>query len=407
MHALHLGFGVGSLVVPQIADPFLAVLNDNEHQSANNDSITKRAESNMALAPSFVGSSYIQNVTTQRVSIANSVYYLHSNVTQTSILSDIAYSDVSYMFTTDVPTTVTANNSTNKIFLKETTVQWAYIIVAIVAFCVSMPFFCFQLCGKSFRDTKIQADKTKDPKLKDPTLVSMIDPKTCADGNRLYGLQVFSLLFLFCFQAFGGEYICGKFIRSFAIDTYNMDGDEASWLNTSFWISYTVGCFLGFITGRCVPIRKLLLIECVGMLLSTILFAIFAQKNTTFLWIFTQPVGAFIAPGFPMCMVWGDTYVTLTGFAITIICFGGSMGGFVYLWIVGHLYDSEGPNAFLYSCVVFGLLMCVFAFSLHLISIGKGTRYKKKETVPETNNVDYVGKVNLELENDDTFSTKF
>ena len=79
------------------------------------------------------------------------------------------------------------------------------------------------------------------------------------------------------------------------------------------------------------------------------------------------------------------------------------MGGFVYLWIVGHLYDSEGPNAFLYSCVVFGLLMCLFAFSLHISSIGKSTRYKKEATVQETTNVDYIGKVNLELENDDTF----
>ena len=202
MHALHLGFGVGSLVVPQIADPFLAVL--KEYQSANNDSVTKSAESNMAWAPIFGGTSFIQNVTTQRVSIANSVYSLHSNVTQTSILSDIAFYDVqnytAYMFTTDVPTTVTANNSTNKIFLKETTVQWAYAIVAIVAFAVSIPFFCFQLCGKSFRDTKMQEDKTKDPKLNDPTLVSIIGSKNMCRWQpfiRTSGCFLFCSCFVF------------------------------------------------------------------------------------------------------------------------------------------------------------------------------------------------------------------
>ena len=354
MLAVNLGFSVGSLVVPQIADPFLAVL--KEHQSANNDSVTNSVESNTAPTLIMTRSSLMQNTSTT-----------------------LAISDHT------------------SLFIKETRIQWAYMIVAIVAFAVSMPFFCFQICGKSYRNIEVEKTQTE---RKDSSLVSMIDPKTCANGNRIYGLQIFLLLFLFSFQAFGGEYICAQFIRSYAIDTYSMDGDEASWLNTSFWISYTIGTFLGFITGRWVPIRKLILIECVGMLISTILFAIFAQRNATFLWIFTQSVGAFIAPAFPLCMVWGDAHVKLTGFAITIICFGGSLGGFVYLWIVGHLYDSKGPHTFLYSCVICGLLMCLFAFALHFISIGKDTRYKNEETVSDSSNMDYIEKVNFEQEND-------
>ena len=401
MLAVNLGFSVGSLVVPQIADPFLAVL--NEHQSASNDSITESMGSDMASILTITGSSLMQNVSS--FSSLHSTSFTNS-VTREAILSGKILSNIqNYTFEKSneiftkgyVSTNLTVNDPAG-LFIQETRVQWAYMIVAIVAFVVSMPFFCFQICGKSYRN--IEIEKTKNG-TKDSSLVSMIDPKTCANGNRIYGLQIFLLLFLFSFQAFGGEYICAQFIRSYAIDTYSMNGDEASWLNTSFWISYTIGTFLGFITGRWVPIRKLILIECVGMLISTILFAIFAQRNATFLWIFTQSVGAFIAPAFPLCMVWGDSHVKLTGFAITVICFGGSLGGFVYLWIVGHLYDSKGPHTFLYSCVVCGLLMCLFAFALHFISIGRDTRYKNEETVSETLNMDYIDKKNIGQEHND------
>ncbi|KAK3107804.1 hypothetical protein FSP39_022612 [Pinctada imbricata] len=315
MHALHLGFGVGSLIVPQIAEPFLAITSPpstfNVTESAN----------------SFTGITAVGNifhVNSSTFALSHTESFVMSNDNQT-VSNYLHVTEANVVFNSS-PTSLT--HSIPVLIERSTRIKWAFLIVALIAILISFMFFYFQFFGTSFRNSDEQENSLSGEK-KEPehSILQKIDPKTCTStGSRAYGIQILTLLFLFCFQVFGGEYIIGKFIRSYAIDTYNMEGDEASWLNTCFWISYTVGCFIGFIAGKFVSIRLLLLIECVGLLASTLLFAIFAGQSETLLWIFTQLLGAFDAPAFPICIVWGDNHMKITGFGLTVISFGGSMG---------------------------------------------------------------------------------
>ncbi|KAK3108940.1 hypothetical protein FSP39_019298 [Pinctada imbricata] len=316
MHALHFGFGIGSFIVPLIANPFLAV-------------------------PDYINL---------------------QNTTNASLIKDI--------------TTTTLPDLTTIVYVKESRIEWPFLIVGVIAVAESLLFHYYQFFGKDSRNPEI-INVEKQSKAK--SLKEIIDPATCASGNRFYGLSLFFLLFLYFFQATGGERIYGKFIRAFAIDHFGMDGDEASLLNTEFWISFSAGRFLGFILAICIPIRILIVLECTGGLISAVLLNIFARDNSLALWILTVPMGIFIAPCFPSGVGWGDYHVKMTGFGITFLLLGGALGGVAYMWVIGHFYDSNGPLTLFYMLIAYSVPLCLFAFLLNIISCGKGNRFKEEE----------------------------
>jgi FHS family Na+ dependent glucose MFS transporter 1 len=270
-------------------------------------------------------------------------------------------------------------------YIRESRIEWAYLIVALITVGVSLLFYFYQFCGKWSRNR--QANRSKQNTNDQPTFREIIDPSTCANGNRLFGVQVLGLLFLFFFNAVGGERVYGKFIRSFAIDYTKLDGDEASLMNSSFWISFAVGRFAGFVAAKWIPIRFILLIEGTGVLVSAILLNIFGDDSSTALWILTQPMAFFIAPCFPSGVGWADFHIHLSGLGITFLLLGGALGGVCYMWIIGHFYESNGPLSFFYVMQTYGILLCALAFILHFSTWNKGHRFKDqvKEVVEVAN----------------------
>lgn len=259
-------------------------------------------------------------------------------------------------------------------YLRGSKIEWAYLIVALITIGVSLVFYFYQFCGKWSRNR--QANRLKQDTDDQPTFREIIDPATCANGKRLFGVQVFGLLFLFFFIATGGERVYGKFIRSFAIDHAKLDGDEASLLNSSFWISFAIGRFAGFVAAKWISIRIILLIEGTGALVSAILLNIFGDDSSTMLWILTQPMAFFIAPCFPSGVGWADFHIHLSGLGITFLLLGGALGGVCFMWVIGHVYESNGPLSFFYVIQAYGILLCALVFILHFSTWGKGHRFK-------------------------------
>ncbi|XP_061189695.1 sodium-dependent glucose transporter 1A-like [Saccostrea echinata] len=320
---LHFGFGIGSFIVPQIANPFLAV-------------------------PKTTASQNTSNISTPNIS---------------TVLP--------------VSTKAFINDSLITEYLQESRIEWAYLIVAIITIGLSAVFYYYQFCGKWSRNTKVNYSKKNS--YIPPTIREIFDPATCANGNRLFGVHILGLLFLFFFNAVGGERVYGKFIRSFAIDYSKFDGDEASLINSSFWISFAIGRFAGFIAARWIPIRIILLIEGTGALVSAILLNVFADDSSVMLWILTQPMAFFIAPCFPSGVGWADFHVHLSGLGITFLLLGGALGGVCYMWIIGHFYENDGPLSFFYVMQAYGILMCVLVLIMHFFTWGKGHRFQNEE----------------------------
>jgi len=309
---------MGSFLVPQIANPFLAVL-----------------------APS------IDNVTD---STLTSMSQLPTTSTMASNVSEVT-----------------------KKYLKESRIESAYLIVAIIVAALSFAFYVYQFCCRQISEDNVVVDNKETSVRK---IVKLVDPGTCTNGDRFFGVQVFILLFLYFFNVVGGERLYGKFIRSYAIDKHKFSGDDGSLINTVFWISFAVGRFTGLFTGRFIPIRILILLEVSGTLITAILLDIFARDNDLALWILTAPMGFFVAPLFPSGIGWGDFHVELTGFAITFVLMGGALGGMSYLWVIGYLYEYHGYDTFLHQMVVYGGILVFFTILLTIIGKRHGGRFE-------------------------------
>lgn len=330
MHILHFGFGMGSFIVPQIATPFLAV-------------------------PAGF------NV-------------LNSNTTMDNTTTSRNFSVITYNITRVIENTQT--------FIKESRIEWAYLIVAIIVALLSVVFFIYQFNGRyMFYEPVPRNPKHHEGQLK--KVVKIFDPATCAGGNRWFGIQIFTLIFLYFFNAVGGERLFSKFIRSYSIDKHGFSGTAGSLINTVFWISFSVGRFTGLFAGRFIPVRILIMIEACGALVTAILLDIFARDNALALWILTCPMGFFLSQLFPTGIGWGNFHVQFTGFAITFALMGGALGGVIYLWVIGYLYEYHGYDMFIHQLVVYGALLVLFAILLTIIGVRHGGRFVKHDVDSE------------------------
>ena len=313
MHILHGGYGIGSFIIPLIANPFLAVP-------------APKAASGTMINITVATDSNIQNATT---------------------------------FTAG-----------ELLYLKESRIEFAYLIPAVLTVCVSLVFYVYHFCGIQTRNHQRSTHARTQPgsmKLK-----QMLNPASCTGGDTLYGVQVFVLLFMFYINCEGVEKCGGIFIRSFAIDHFGFSVDDGSYINTSFWISFTVGRYAGFLVARWIPIRILILIESSGLLISALCHALLSGRSATALWIIIQPVGFFIGPLFPSGMGWGNYHVTMTGTAIALLLVGACFGAFAYLKLVGFLYDTYGTQSLLFTLLGCSVILFVNTVLLNVFGQRSG-----------------------------------
>lgn len=331
MHVLHFGYGIGSFIVPNIANPFLAIL--NSEMTSHNVSI------NYTVTPNYLSTSSVTK------SVANS-------------------------------------SETHSKFVRETSVQWAYIIITIIIVINSAIFYWYQIKTsgsgnkiKNISPTTLQlslnVQQTTKSQLESWT--KLIDPKTCTGGDRWFGIHIFILLFIYYFNAYGGEALYGKFIRNFSVDRFKFSNDESILLNTSFWISFSLGRFCGFIAAIWIPIRILIILEAFGVLISAVLLNIFAYDSHLMMWVLTQPMGFFIGPMYPSGIAWGNSCLEMTGTGIMVLLFGAGTGGIAYLWIIGHFYD-DNIHSFLYLVGAYGIVILLLVVIMNFIVRGRPLR---------------------------------
>ena len=138
-------------------------------------------------------------------------------------------------------------------------------------------------------------------------LKDMISPGSCTGGKVIYGLQLFLCLWLYFIQAVGGERVMSKFLFSFAIESdLGISKTRASSLQSTFWLSFTLGRGLGVPIAKFVPLNAVIIGDVIGNLTAAIVLAIWAPSNETILWIFVCFQGLFIAVAFPNGMSWAN-----------------------------------------------------------------------------------------------------
>ena len=329
MHILHGGYGIGSFLIPLISNPFLAV-------------------------------PMVQN--------KNGTTYLPNNDS----------------YTTDY----TTNDHSNPEYLRPSRIEFAYLIPAVISMSLSLIFHAYNVSGikqHRYKKTDIPQDENARRHLE---LKQIFNPATCAGGNIFYGLRIFTLMILFFFIAVGEEVVAGIFIRAFSIDFYGFSVDEGSYINTTYWISYTVGRIIGFIAAYWIPIRILIVTEVCGVLISSICLASAGGKSATALWVIIQPLGFFIGPLFPSGMGWANFHTHMTGTGISVLMVGSSSGVMVCLKITGYLYDTYGPRSYLYALMALAIVLFVMALLLNIVGVPQKRGQSPEDVIEMEENTD-------------------
>ena len=317
MHAIHMGFGIGALSAPLIANPFLAVLKFSPPNSTEPTMTT--------------------------IKYGSETYYV----------------------------------------VEESNVHLAYVTIGVISFVLSLPFFIYPLikCIKRRQCNSEYYNVEDDNKMVDTmpkNLKQLINPATYAAGSLKYGLFVFIWLLVYFINVVGGEQLFGNFIRTFSVDQLKFPREEASFLDTTFWGSFTIGRFLGAVLSHCIDIKILFPIDAVLNLIAVTFLDIFSTNSHATLWIFTAIVGLTIGPLFPAAISYANTQIQVGGVVLTLVVFSVGVGDFLYIWLTGHLYDAYGPRSVLYAEHVSATLVFLLAVLFLICGHFHGNRFNKE-----------------------------
>lgn len=245
--------------------------------------------------------------------------------------------------------------------IKESRADIAFTIIGLFTICVALPFYIFHCTkGKTLvRDRTESQPISPGPVSKSSSYWSFINPATYANGNFTFGLYVFAFLSVYYFNIVGGEKLYGSFVRTIAVDVYKLEKTNASYLNSMFWVSLTVGRLVGSIVSRHMPVQKLILLQNVAHFCSVTAIYLYALRSVQLFWCLTILEGFAIAPLYPLGIAFGDSQIHLSGFCLMIVTFSGSVGDMTYLWAGGRMYDVYGPGAVLPLTSLAGFAMAL------------------------------------------------
>ncbi|MFT7802931.1 monocarboxylate transporter 10 [Arapaima gigas] len=194
--------------------------------------------------------------------------------------------------------------------------MWAYIVIGVFVFLVSLLFFIMYFRITSLWET----------------------PRT-SSGKQLVAKHHNALilfLFFFFFWYVGAEVAYGSFIYTYAKDYAHMDMSQAAGLNSLFWGTFAAMRGLAIFFATCMKPGTMILLSLAGCTLSSILLSLFSS-NRVILWSCTALYGASMATTFPSGISWVEQYIRVTGHSAAMFVVGSALGEMVLPALVGFL----------------------------------------------------------------------
>ncbi|WAR07088.1 MF4B1-like protein [Mya arenaria] len=157
-----------------------------------------------------------------------------------------------------------------------------------------------------------------------------------------------------------GEKTYVSFVRTISVDVFKLGKNEASYLNSVFWMSLTGGRFVGSFVSHFVSTRAMITVMVLLNAISSTLCNMYGLTDAQVLWVFTVLEGFLIAPMYPLGVAYSNSLINLSGFCLMLIALMGGLGDMMFLWSAGRVYDQQGaPAIFRMVNAAFALLAAV------------------------------------------------
>jgi len=163
-----------------------------------------------------------------------------------------------------------------------------------------------------------------------------------SDNAINYGLVfLFALVFLLYV---GAEVSFKGWIYTVTIALHPQATASAALLTSVFWAAMAIGRLLAIPISARVRPRTILIVDFLGALLS--LFGIlFLADSLAVLWVGTIVFGLSMASLFPTWMTFADRRMKIDGKINGLFFAGTALGGMVFPWLSGQMFDIHGPRA--------------------------------------------------------------
>ncbi|XP_051957401.1 major facilitator superfamily domain-containing protein 4A-like [Xyrauchen texanus] len=204
------------------------------------------------------------------------------------------------------------------------------------------------------------------------------DPKShielfscCLLGNMhslplsFFGIHILGGLVLFFYDGLVGSYT--GFVYTYAVaPPLSLPHKTAGYLTCIFWAAITVGRLSAIpLSYRLKPV-KLLIINQVGVIV-TLLLLLFFSNSSVFLFIGTCCLGLFISSVFPCMLALTEDILEYKGCATTVLVTSAGMGEMLLQVLVGSVMYIHGSFSFLLCGMVFGCMAFIFFILLFFV----------------------------------------
>ena len=184
-----------------------------------------------------------------------------------------------------------------------------------------------------------------------------------ANGRAINGLF---LLFVFFFVfTVGVELGFGNWIYTYAFRLHLATETGAAYLTSGFWGAFSIGRLLGVVTSSRLRPPVILLIDLAGCLVAFAILLLW-PVSTLALWAGTILMGLSIASVFATGMAFAEQRLSLTGTMIGWILVGVGIGGMVFPWLIGQLFERISPRITMPILLVSNLVAFVLLLALIL-----------------------------------------
>lgn len=180
-----------------------------------------------------------------------------------------------------------------------------------------------------------------------------------------FGIHVLGGLVLFFSDGIVGSYT--GFVYTYAVaPPMNLPHKTAGYLTCIFWAAITTGRLSAIpLSYRFKPVR-LLIVSQVGVIVTVLLLLIFSNSSV-FLFIGTCCLGLFISSIFPCMLALTEDILEYKGCATTVLVTSAGMGEMVLQVLVGSVMHSRGSFSFLLCGMIFGCLGFTFFTFLYFV----------------------------------------
>lgn len=142
------------------------------------------------------------------------------------------------------------------------------------------------------------------------------------------------------------------------IHTYGEELDfsasGATWLTATFWIAFTAGRLISAAVVNYVRPKMVLIVSCSGALAISAVMVI-ADGALVAVWFGAAVMGLATAPQFPVMFAYLERRVRLTGSATAWFIGAAGLGGLVFPYLIGVIFDSIGARALPLASLVLAL----------------------------------------------------